>query len=114
VDVSKLGRHVVYEVDLWIDTAIAADYRSWLAIHVGELLALPGFVEARIFDVLEPAPAHGEIALCVHYTLHDHAALDDYLRLHASRLREEGVARFGTRFRAQRRVLADAAFHQPD
>ena len=111
---SKPGSHVIYEVDLWIDTQVADDYRSWLAIHVGEMLALPGFVEARIFDVLEPAPAPGEIALCVHYTLHDHAALDDYQRLHAPRLRQEGVARFGTRFRAQRRVLVDAAVRQRD
>ncbi len=114
MDVSKLCRHVIYEVNLWIDTVIADDYRSWLAIHVGEMLALPGFVEARIFDVLEPAPTPGEIALCVHYTLHDHAALDEYLRLHAPRLREESVSRFGSRFRAQRRVLADVAVHQQD
>lgn len=93
---------------------IADEYRAWLAIHVGQMLALPGFVEARIFDVVDPPPAHGEIALCVHYTLHDRAALDDYLRLHAPRLREEGVARFGRHFRAQRRVLADATVHQPD
>ncbi|MEO6137624.1 MAG: DUF4286 family protein [Luteimonas sp.] len=111
---SKPTGNVIYEVDLWIDTVIADDYRSWLAIHVGEMLALPGFVEARIFDVLEPAPPPGEIALCVHYTLHDHAALDEYLRLHARRLREEGVARFGSRFRAQRRVLADVAVHHRD
>ncbi len=110
---SVLSKHVVYEVDLWIDAAIADDYRAWLATHVRELLALPGFLDARILDVLEPTATDSEIALCVQYTLHDRAALDDYLRLHAPRMREQGVARFGGRFRAQRRVLADAAGNLP-
>ncbi len=114
MDVSKLCRHVIYEVDLWIDAAIADEYRGWLPTHVDEMLALPGFVNARIFEVLEPAPAIGENVLCVQYTLRDRAALDDYLRLHAPRLRGEGIARFGDGFRAQRRVLADVAVHQRD
>lgn len=96
---------VIYEVNLAIDAAISVEYRSWLDGHVEEILALPGFIEARILDVLEPAPAAGEVALCVQYTLHDRAALDAYLREHAPRLRGEAVARFGERFRAQRRVL---------
>jgi hypothetical protein len=37
--------------------------------------------------------------------LRDRAALDDYLREHAPRMRAEGIARFGDRFRAERRVL---------
>ena len=103
---SVLSLPVVYEVDLWVDAAIADEYRAWLPTHVLELLALPGFLDARIFDVLEPVASDNEIALCVQYTLRDRAALDEYLRLHASRLRAEGIARFGGRFRAQRRVLA--------
>ncbi len=102
---STLSESVIYEVNLWIDAAIADDYRAWLVTHVRELLALPGFIDARLFEVLEPA-ADAELALCVQYTLRDRAALDDYLRLHAPRLREAGIARFGARFRAQRRVLA--------
>ena len=100
--------NVVYEVNLWVDAAIADDYRAWLTTHMRELLALPGFVDARLFEVLEEVlePAvDAELALCVQYTLRDRAALDDYLRLHAPRLREAGIARFGARFRAQRRVL---------
>ena len=96
---------ILYEVSLAIDTAIVADYRAWLDAHVREILALPGFVEARILEVLEPAPAADEVALCVQYTLCDRAALDAYLREHAPRLRGEAAARFGERFRAQRRVL---------
>ena len=96
---------IVYEVDLAIDAAIADAYRTWLTAHVGELLALPGFTGARVFEVLEPAPAPGEARLCVQYTLRDEAALATYLREHAPRLRAAGLARFGDRFRASRRVL---------
>ena len=96
---------IVYEVDLALDAGIADEYRAWLTAHVGELLALPGFAGARILVVLDPPATAGEARLCVQYTLRDEAALAVYLRDHAPRLREAGIARFGTRFRASRRVL---------
>lgn len=97
---------IVYEVALEIDAAIAADYRAWLDAHVDRILALPGFTGARIFELLEPAPPSGTLALCVQYALRDRAAFDAYLRDHAASLRAEGIARFGDRFRASRRILA--------
>jgi len=96
---------VVYEVNLDVDAAIRDDYLAWLGPHMRELCALPGFVDARWFEVDEPAAEPGRMALCVHYTLRDAAALDAYLREHAPRLRADGEARFGGRFRASRRVL---------
>lgn len=99
---------IVYEVNLSVDAVIADEYRAWLDGHVREIIALPGFVEARIFRVLEPAPAAGEVALCVQYTLRDRQALDDYLQQHAPRVRGAGIARFGQRVRAQRRVLGSS------
>ncbi|HVR81973.1 MAG TPA: DUF4286 family protein [Luteimonas sp.] len=100
---------IVYEVNLVIDMAIAAEYRAWLGAHVDELLTLPGFLDARILDVLEPAPTVGQVALCVQYTLRDQAALGAYLRGHAPRMRAAGITRFGERFQAARRVLREAA-----
>jgi hypothetical protein len=98
---------VVYEVTLEIDAAIAADYRTWLHDHVAQVIALPGFTGARTFELLEPAPPCGTCALCVQYWLSDRAAFDAYLRDHAPRMRAEGSARFGNRFRASRRVLQE-------
>jgi len=100
---------LIYEVNIEVDAAIEDDYRSWLRAHVAEILALPGFIDAQLFDVLEPPPADGRVALCVHYRLGDAAALEAYLREHAPRLRAEGVARFGGRFSAARRVLLPQA-----
>ena len=84
---ARRGGAVIYEVDLEIDSAIAAEYREWLRGHIAEMLALPGFTGARASEVMQPA-------------------LDAYLREHAPRMRADGVARFGDRFRAQRRVLS--------
>ena len=99
------GRAVIYEVNIEVDGAAHEDYRRWLRDHVAEILALPGFKGAKVFEVLEPPPSAGRVGLCVQYTLRDRAALDDYLRDHAPRLRADGIARFGDRFQANRRVL---------
>lgn len=95
---------VTYEVNLQVDAAIEGEYRAWLRDHVRELLALPGFVDATLYDVREPVEP-GRIGLCVHYRLRDGAALDAYLLQDAPRMREAGISRFGDRFAASRRVL---------
>ena len=96
---------VVYEVSIEVDAALRATYLAWLRTHVDEILALPGFTGADIFEVLDPPCEDGASAVCVQYRLRDAAALDAYLRDHAPRLRADGIARFGDRMRARRRVL---------
>ena len=96
---------LVYEVCIEVEEAVAADYRDWLRGHVAGILALPGFLGATLSEVLDPVPPAGFAGLCVHYRLESEAAYADYLRDHAPRMRAEGEARFGGRFRAWRRVL---------
>lgn len=100
------ARGVVYEVNLDLDAAIRAEYLDWLRGHMAEIGALPGFHGARLWEVADPAPAPGRASLCVQYRLVDQAALDAYLAGPAARLRADGIARFGGRFTASRRVLA--------
>lgn len=95
---------VIYEVSVDVDASIRTDYLAWLEGHVAEILALPGFIGADVFEVTEPADAD-LLRLCMQYELVDADALADYLRDHAPRLRADGIARFGTRMRAQRRVM---------
>lgn len=95
---------VVYEVSVDVDAAIRADYLQWLDGHVAEILALPGFTGADVFEVVDPADGD-LLRVCMQYRLVDADALASYLREHAPRLRAEGVERFGTRMRAQRRVM---------
>ena len=96
---------LVYEVDLEVEAAMAADYRAWLRGHVAEILALPGFLGATLSEVLDPVPQSGFVGFCVQYRLVDQAAYAAYLRDHAPRMRADGEARFGGHFRARRRVL---------
>ena len=100
---------IVYEVNLFVPRAIDAEFRAWLDAHVREIVALPGFEGAQVLERVEPAPAPDELVFCTQYRLHDDAALADYLREHAPRLRADGIARFGDRFRAERRVLRAGA-----
>ena len=55
------GGEVIYEVNLDVDAGIEADYRAWLRGHVAQMLALPGFLDSRMADVLDPPPAPGDI-----------------------------------------------------
>jgi quinol monooxygenase YgiN len=100
---------IVYEVNLFVQRAIESEYRAWLDAHVREIVALPGFLGAEVFERREPVAAEGELALCTQYRLRDADALEAYLRDHAPRLRADGIARFGSAFRAERRVLARIA-----
>ena len=100
---------VVYEVSLEVDAAIGAEYLDWLRAHIDEICALPGFLGAQLQRVEEPAAADGRFGLCVRYRLRDRAALEDYLRDHAPRLRADGIARYGGRFQASRRILLPLA-----
>lgn len=105
---------VVYEVNIDVDAAIAGEYRAWLRGHVEEMLSLPGFSGAEVFEVVESPADPARVRLCVHYRLQDATALDDYLREHAPRMRADGLARFGERFRATRRVLRAGSMDRDD
>jgi len=100
---------ILYEVNIDVRDAAYADYRAWLAVHVEHMLALPGFIAAEIFERREPPAPEGMRGLTVHCRLFDEAALERYLSTHASRMRAEGVQRFGDAFTATRRVMASLA-----
>ena len=95
---------IIYEVNVFVQRNSEADYRVWLLKHIAEILSLPGFIDAQCFDVQQDNNAN-DVAICVQYRLQSQAALDNYFEHHAARLRADGVAKFGDRFRATRRVL---------
>ncbi len=95
---------VLYEVNLEADAAIEGPFDTWLRDHIADLLQIDGFRSAEILDYAS-APA-GRVRRIVQYRLRDQAALDTYLREHAPRMRAQGVAKFGERYSAERRVLA--------
>lgn len=96
----------VFEVNISVQRDVAEQYLQWLEKHIHEVLAIDGFLSARVFEV---EPAEGALPdfllLCAQYMLKDRVSLDVYLRDHAARLRADGIARFGGKFTVQRRVM---------
>ena len=93
-----------YEVNLDVESDVAPAFAQWLRDHVEEMLALPGFLGAEMFDVEDPPAGRRAFSVC--YRLVDRAALDSYFTEHAARMRADGVRRFGGRFSASRRILS--------
>lgn len=96
---------IVYVVDVDVDETVFTEYMAWLDAHVEEMLALPGFVSAEIFERREPAPARGRRSVSTHYRLKSKADLARYLAKHAERMRADGVAKFPGKFIATRQIL---------
>jgi hypothetical protein len=99
------GAGITYEVALEPDAAILAEFEAWLEYHVDEMLALPGFTGATIHKAENPET--GAQLRIVRYGLRDRAALARYLEEFAPRMRADGLARFGDRFRASRRIVLE-------
>lgn len=95
---------VIYEVQIDVPHAIVSEYRSWLLAHVHDLLALPGFVDARLSEI-EPTAGEPTHSFVVHYHLSSRDALTDYLAQHADFQRQRGIDRFGNTLHFSRRVL---------
>lgn len=96
---------IAYVVELDLPEALADTYMDWLAVHVREMLSLPGFIDAQIATRIDPPPPPGRFIANVRYRLRDHAAWDTYLAEHAPRMRATGIARFGDAVRATRKLL---------
>jgi len=96
---------IVYAVELDLQAGVADEYLVWLRAHVREMLTLPGFLGAEIFERLEPAPETGRVGYSVHYRLRDRSDFEAYLRQHASRMREAGLRAYGERVHASRSLL---------
>lgn len=96
---------IVYVVELEMEATLRGEYLAWLRGHVEEMLALPGFTGADILERRDPPPPAGRWGVDVHYRLRDGRAFEAYLSEHAPRMRAAGLARFGQRVYASRRVL---------
>ncbi len=93
---------LLYEVTLEVEASIADAFRDWLETHAGEMLDIDGFEQAEIFEAEAPGNAQVFVA---HYRVASQAALDRYVAEDAPRMRGDGVARFGEKMKATRRVL---------
>ncbi len=96
---------LVYEVTLTIEDDIVSEFDAWLAQHVEEMLELPGFESANVFTI-EKDQAN-KTRRVTHYHLESEDALEDYFSTYATTMRQSGIAHFGDKFSANRRVLRE-------
>jgi hypothetical protein len=99
------GAGVTYEVALEPDPEILGEFEAWLEYHMDDMLALPGFTGASVHKAEDPET--GAQLRVVRYELEDRAALERYFREFAPRMRALGLAKFGDRFRATRRIVLE-------
>ncbi len=95
--------NLIYEVNLTVDGQVADEFLPWLRAHMSEMLIFEGFENAELLE--EIGASDEAIHYCCQYRVRDQVALDHYLSHHADRMRADGVERFGSRFRARRRIL---------
>ena len=105
---------IIYEVNIEVQQSIAKEFRMWLSTHVREVLKLPGFLSAEIFERIDPVCDDETVAICVQYRLHREEDLRRYFDHYAQRMREDGLQRFPEQFRAHRRVLLRAETQSKD
>ena len=95
---------IVYEVNCEVDADIAADFYAWLKPHVQQLVAIEecGFMSG---EILEPESVDSAKKLfVVLYPLKDRAGLQQYLDVHAAKLRGDGL-RFADKLSITRRIM---------
>lgn len=105
----------LYEVNVEIDPAIAADFDLWLPDHVDDVLRFPGFTHADILkgEPTADGPRKGWLRRTIQYRLTDQRHLEAYLRDHAALMRAEAQKRFGVRAQFERRALTQSTHRVP-
>ncbi|MCB0389648.1 MAG: DUF4286 family protein [Bdellovibrionales bacterium] len=93
---------IIYEVNLKIEPEIASEFVAWLKQHVRDMLQIPGFKSAEIFQEESNEPI---LQLCVKYHVGSREELEDYFKILAPSMRAQGIEKFGQLFKASRRIL---------
>lgn len=100
---------IIYEVNLDIDRSIEADYATFMAHHIDEMLQFDGFEKAEWFE-REGEGNEKIVCWTVQYHLRSMTELEHYFEHHAARMRSDGKNKFGNRFTANRRILRPINF----
>jgi uncharacterized protein DUF3667/uncharacterized protein DUF4286 len=94
---------LIYEVTLTIERDIIDSFDGWLANHVEEMLAIPGFINAHVFALDDDDSGHARRV--TQYFLDSEGDLESYLADQATAMRQSAIDRFGEQFSATRRIL---------
>ena len=90
---------IIYEVNVNLEPLIYQEYCEWLKQHVKIMMKHRGFVKYILARNIQD----NQITIWYHIT--DMQALNTYLDQHSKVMRDEGIKKFGDKFKASRRIL---------
>ena len=92
---------IIDEVNIEKDPEIVIEFDVWLDDYIHTMLQFEGFNFAKKLNSIK----NNKYYLTVQYNIVSQEDLDRYLRNHAQTMREDGLNRFGDKFRAHRRIM---------
>jgi len=101
----------IYNVTINVEDSIHYDWLFWIKPHIKEVLDTGKFVSAKMTQVLVEEEMEGT-NYSIQYTAKSREDLDAYYTEDAPRLREAGIAKFGSKmlaFRTELKIIEE--FH---
>jgi len=102
---------IIYNVTIHVEDSIHYDWLFWIKPHIKEVLATGKFISAKMTKILTEEDMEGT-NYSIQYTAKNNETLQAYYREDAPRLRESGIAKFGSKmlaFRTELQVIEE--FH---
>lgn len=102
---------IIYNVTIHVEDSIHYDWLFWIKPHIKEVLATGKFISAKMTKILTEEDMEGT-NYSIQYTAKNNETLQAYYTEDAPRLRESGIAKFGSKmlaFRTELQVIEE--FH---
>lgn len=95
---------IIYNVTINVDDSIHYDWLFWIKPHIKEVLATGKFISAKMSKILVEEEMDGT-NYSIQYIAKNNEDLQAYYTEDAPRLREAGIAKFGSKMLAFRTEL---------
>jgi len=99
----------IYNVTVTIDESIHKEWRSWIEVHIQEVLATNKFTKAKLTKILAASQMES-ISYSIQYTAQSKEKLDEYYKVEAPKLRENSLNKFSDKmhsFRTELKVIKE-------
>lgn len=93
----------IYNVTVNVEDSVHNEWLNWIKLHIPQVLATGRFTEAKLTKVL--VKEETGVTYSVQYRAKSREDLDNYYKLDADRLRQEGLVKFADKVLAFRTEL---------
>lgn len=93
----------IYNVTVNVEDSVHTEWLKWMKLHIPQVLATGYFTEAKLTKVL--VKEESGVTYSVQYRAKSREDLDNYYKLDADRLRQEGMVKFADKVVAFRTEL---------